>query len=59
MLRHFHTVPYAVVTPAIKLFLLLLHYCNFATVRDLNVNLYVFHWSWVTTAELFDSPEGS
>ena len=33
------TVPHVVVTPSIKLFLLLLHNCNFATVMNCNVNI--------------------
>jgi hypothetical protein len=38
MLQPFNTVPYVVVTPAIKLLSLLLHNCNFATVMNHNVN---------------------
>ena len=39
MLRPFNTAPHVVVTPAIKLFSLLLLNCNFATVMDHNVNI--------------------
>ena len=35
-------VPRVVVTPNTKLFLLLLHNCDFATVMNLNVNICVF-----------------
>lgn len=34
MLGPFKTVPYVVVTPAIKVFLLVLHHCNFVTVMN-------------------------
>ena len=37
-----------VVTPIIKLFLLLLHNCNSATVMDCNVNVYVFQSLWAS-----------
>jgi len=36
-LQPFNTVPHAVVTPTIKLFWLLLHGCNAATVMNRNV----------------------
>ena len=44
----FNTVPHVVVTPTIKLFSLLLHNCNFATVMNNNANICVFWWSQVT-----------
>ena len=37
--RNFNTVLHAVVTPTIKLFVLLLHACNFATIIIHNVNI--------------------
>ena len=40
MLRPFHIVPCAVVTPTITLFLLLLHNCNFGTVMECNINVF-------------------
>ena len=45
MLQPFNTVPHAVVTPTIKLFLLLLLTYNFAAVMNCKVNIYVFRWS--------------
>lgn len=39
MLRPFNAVPPIVVTPTIRLFLLILHNCNFATVMNSNVNI--------------------
>lgn len=40
-------VPHIVVTsPTIKLFSLLLHNCNVATVMNRNINIHVFQWSW-------------
>jgi hypothetical protein len=40
MLSPFDTVPQVVATPIIKLFLLLFHNYNFATVLNHNVNIY-------------------
>jgi hypothetical protein len=45
VLQPFTLVPHVVVAPNITLFLLLLHYCNFATVRNHNINICVFQWS--------------
>ena len=42
MLQPLNTVPHVVLTPTIRLFLLLLHNCNFATAIDQNVNICVF-----------------
>ena len=39
MLQPFDTVPRVVMNPTIKLFLLLLHNCNFATVMNHNVHI--------------------
>lgn len=36
----FNTVSHVLVTPTIKLFVLLLHNCGFATITDGNVNTY-------------------
>lgn len=38
-MRLFHTVPHAVVALTIKLFPLLVHKCNFATILNCNVNI--------------------
>ena len=35
-----YTVPHVVLTTTIKLFLFLLHNCNFATVRNCNGNIF-------------------
>lgn len=40
MLQPFDIVPHVVVTPNIKLFLLQLRNCNFATVMDCNVTIF-------------------
>ena len=48
VLQAFNIVPHVVVNPpppTIKLFLLLLQNCNFATVMNHNVNICVFCWS--------------
>jgi hypothetical protein len=60
-LWHFNPVSHVVVTPTLKLFLLLLHNYNFATVMNHNVNIYVFQWSWGTPVKaLFNThPKGS
>jgi hypothetical protein len=43
MLQPFNTAPHGVVTPpTIRLFLLRLRSCNFATVVSHNVNIYAF-----------------
>lgn len=44
MLRTFNTVPYIVLTPTIRLFLLLLCNYNFATILNCNVNIYNVKW---------------
>lgn len=41
-LQLLNTGPHAVVPPSTKLFSLLLHYSNFVTVADHNVNICVF-----------------
>jgi hypothetical protein len=48
MLWPFNTIPKVVVTTAIKLFPLLLHNCNFATITYYNVNISVFPWCYGT-----------
>ena len=42
MLQLFNTVPHVVLTPTIKIFSLLLYYCNFSTVVNHNVNICIF-----------------
>jgi hypothetical protein len=39
MLWPFNTVPRGVATPVTKLYIFLLHNCDFATVMDCNVNI--------------------
>jgi hypothetical protein len=45
MLQSLNTIPHVVVTPAIKLFLLLLHNCNFDS-YELNVNMFSSDLWW-------------
>lgn len=63
MLPPFNTLPHGVVTPpnthTIKLFLLLLHNCNLATVMNCNLNTGVFQWPWVTPVRGLLVPEGA
>jgi len=60
MLPPFHTAPCVVVTPTIKLFLLLLHKCNFATVLNYNVNSWYVQWSQATLVKgLLNPSKGS
>ena len=51
MLQPFNTVLHVVVTPTIKLFLLLFHNCSFATVGHYNVNVWY-------TGHLIVTPKG-
>jgi hypothetical protein len=51
MLRPFDTVPYVVVTPTIRLFLLLLHNCNFAIGMNHSVDICSSFVLRVTPAE--------
>jgi hypothetical protein len=57
MLQPFNTVPHVVVTPNIKLFSLLLHNCNFASVLNCSVNICISLRSWVTPVEGSFNPQ--
>lgn len=41
-ITHFNIVPHVMVTPTIKLFLLVVQNYNVATVTNHNINIYVF-----------------
>jgi hypothetical protein len=52
------TVSHVVLTPTIKLFLLLLHNCNFTTFMNHKVYISVFQWSYITLVKKSFYPKG-
>ena len=52
-----NTVLHVALTPSIQEFPLLLHNCNFATVMNHNVDIYVFQWSWAISVKQLLIPQ--